>query len=98
MTCSRLRESVFYTYTPAGKTYTVPRMKTKLTVTIDEALVPHAKQYARGQGLSLSELIERMLREVSAGERPSFSERWRGTFQPAHRDDERYRSLARKYL
>ncbi len=28
----------------------------------------------------------------------TFSRRWRGTFEPAERDDERYRALAKKYL
>lgn len=74
-------------------------MKTKLTVTIDEEVVPRAKAYARSQGISLSQLIENALREVSDEERgSSFSERWRGKFIPAKRDDERYRRLAEKYL
>ncbi len=73
-------------------------MKTKLTVTIDTELVPRAKQYARARGVSLSQLIETALREMSAEEGPSFSQRWRGEFRPADRDDERYKRLARKYL
>lgn len=28
----------------------------------------------------------------------TFSQRWRGKFEPAHRDDERYKALAKKYL
>jgi prevent-host-death family protein len=28
----------------------------------------------------------------------SFSQRWRGQFQPADRKDERYRTLAKRYL
>lgn len=73
-------------------------MKTKLTVTIDAELIPRAKQYARAHGISLSQLIETVLREMSAEEHLSFSQRWRGKFQPAERDDERYQRLARKYL
>lgn len=73
-------------------------MKTKLTVTIDTELLPRAKQYARARGVSLSQLIETALREMSAEESPSFSQRWRGKFRPANRDDERYKRLARKYL
>ena len=73
-------------------------MKTKVTVTIDERLVPTAKRYARSRGLSLSQLIENALREMGAGEAATFSHRWRGKFQSAGRDDERYRALARKYL
>ncbi|MCU0647528.1 MAG: ribbon-helix-helix domain-containing protein [Gemmatimonadaceae bacterium] len=74
-------------------------MKTKLTVTIDEDLLPRAKRYARDRGVSLSELIESQLREVS-GDRPgpSFATRWRGAFAPAGRSDPRYDALAKKYL
>lgn len=73
-------------------------MKTKLTVTIDEELVPVAKQFARAKGISLSQLIETSLRELSAQKSSSFSARWRGKFRPAARDDERYRQLEKKYL
>jgi hypothetical protein len=74
-------------------------MKTKLTVTIDKDLLPRAKRYARAKGLSLSELIESRLREVSGDEdTPSVASRWRGAFVPAPDADPRYAALARKYL
>lgn len=73
-------------------------MKVKLTVTIDSALLPRAKRYARARGVSLSAVIEEALREISAEETASFVERWRGKFEPAPRDDDRFRALARKYL
>ena len=73
-------------------------MKTKLTVTIDEELVPKAKQHARANGISLSQLIESALRVLTSESRPSFSERWRGRFNSANRKDERFAALARKYL
>jgi hypothetical protein len=74
-------------------------MKTKLTVTIDRDLLPRAKRYARERGMSLSEIIEGSLRQLSSkGETPSFSSRWRGQFVPAHHDDSRFEALARKYL
>jgi len=73
-------------------------MKSKLTVTIDGELLPRAKRYARSRGISLSKLIEDALRAASAREGHSFSQRWRGTFRPAGRGDQRYRTLARKYL
>ena len=73
-------------------------MRTKLTVTIDEDLLPQAKKYARSRGVSLSQLIEVARREMSGGGRPSFSQRWRGKFRPAKRNAERYRRLASKYL
>jgi hypothetical protein len=73
-------------------------MKTKLTITIDEDLLPIAKRYARSRGVSLSQLIETALREMRPGDSPSFSERWRGEFRPSNRKDERYDRLTRKYL
>lgn len=73
-------------------------VKTKLTITVDDDVVPRAKRYARNQGISLSGLIERKLREVSTPAGDTFASRWRGRFRPARRKDERYRQLAKKYL
>jgi post-segregation antitoxin (ccd killing protein) len=73
-------------------------MKAKLTVTIDEELIPKAKEQARSQGLSLSDVIERALRELTLEKRQSFSARWRGGFKAARRKDDRYKALAEKYL
>ena len=72
-------------------------MKTKLTVTIDEELLPKAKKHARSLGVSLSQLIEQALREMSEAETPAFSERWRGKLRPSNRRDERLRHLSEKY-
>ena len=73
-------------------------MKTKLTITIDEDLIPVAKEHARSQRKSLSGVIESALRSLTAGDRGSFAQRWRGRFRPSHRKDERYKALAKKYL
>jgi post-segregation antitoxin (ccd killing protein) len=73
-------------------------MKTKLTVTVDADVLPRAKRYARSRGVSLSSLIDAALREMAEHAAPSFSERWRGSFEPAERDDARYRALSEKYL
>jgi hypothetical protein len=73
-------------------------VKTKLTVTINNEVLPRAKNYARRRGVSLSSVIEESLRRLSEPEAQSFSERWRGKFRPANRDDERYKRLAEKYL
>ena len=73
-------------------------MKTKLTITVDEDLVPRAKRYARRRGVSLSSLIESALREMADDQDvQSFSERWRGSMVLAERDDERYKALLEKY-
>jgi Family of unknown function (DUF6364) len=72
-------------------------MKTKLTITVDRELVPHAKRYASQQGVSLSSVIENALRELVGSGSPSFADRWRGRFVSADRVDERYRALMDKY-
>lgn len=73
-------------------------MKTKLTITVDADVVPVAKRYARGRGVSLSSLIDASLKEMVRDEAPSFTERWQGQFRAAGRDDPRYEALAGKYL
>lgn len=73
-------------------------MKAKLTVMVDQALIPTAKRYAKLHGISLSQLIETSLRDAIAASTPSFSQRWRGKFEPAGEDDDRYEVLAKKYL
>ncbi len=73
-------------------------MKRKLTITVDEELIPVAKRYARSRGVSLSSLIEDSLRETTVERSQSFAARWRGKFRPADRDDPRYDALAKKYL
>jgi hypothetical protein len=73
-------------------------MKAKLTITVDEALIPEAKLYARKHGVSLSQLIENSLRTLTSQAKPSFSERWGGQFEASEHDTERYRKLAKKYL
>ena len=74
-------------------------MKQKLTITVDAELVPWAREYAEAQGISLSSLIERALRELVVEQTPTFAEKWRGKFQAAERkDDPQYDALANKYL
>lgn len=73
-------------------------MKAKLTLTIDRDLVPRAKRIARERGVSLSSIVEGLLRELTGGGRPSFAERWRGAFEPAAREgDPRYEALMDKH-
>lgn len=73
-------------------------MKTKLTVSIDEELLPKERRLARQRGLSFSELVETSLRLVTEkSESGSFSQRWRGKFQPPDKSDERYKTLAKRY-
>jgi hypothetical protein len=74
------------------------RVKAKLTIAIEEELIPKAKKYARSKGVSLSQLIEQILRELSEGQQPSFADRWRGKLRAANRPDARYRRLMEKHL
>ena len=73
-------------------------MKRKLTITVDSELLARAKQIARSRGVSLSSLIETSLRRITAQDMPSFASRWRGRCEPAARNDDRYRALARRHL
>ncbi|WP_419949039.1 DUF6364 family protein [Candidatus Palauibacter sp.] len=73
-------------------------MKTRLTITLDSDVVRAARGYARDRGVSLSSLIEASLGEMIEDEDLSFTERWRGQFRAASRDDIRYEAHARKYL
>ena len=73
-------------------------MKTKLTLSIDCALVLQAKRHARQRDLSLSQLIETALRAATGeDDARTFTARWRGSFRPAARADKRYQALARRY-
>ncbi len=90
--------STDHTYTIYVYTYTYITMKKKLTITVDAELLPKAKRYARSRGVSLSSLVEAGLRDLATAEAGSFSERWRGEFRPAEREDARYEALAKKYL
>ncbi len=73
-------------------------MKKKLTLTIDEELIPSVKLVANARGISLSQWVEDLLRESAQNGERSFSSRWAGRFAAAERDDDRYDALARKYL
>lgn len=72
-------------------------MKSKLTVTIDEDLVPRAKEYAKRQGLSLSAFIEQDLRRHTETPTETFSERWRGKLSLAEKDEPQYEYLIKKH-
>ena len=73
------------------------KLKRKLTA-VESELLPVAKRYARLRGVSWSSLVKASLRTVATEEISPFSERWRGRFEEARREDARYEALARKYL
>lgn len=45
-------------------------MKTKLTLTIEKAVIENAKQYAQETGQSLSELVQNYLSRLLIGSKP----------------------------
>ncbi|MDE2670449.1 MAG: DUF6364 family protein [Chloroflexota bacterium] len=50
--------------------------KTKLTVTIDSEILPRAKDYARTRGVSLSSVIEQILRDKLKADSPAEGTSW----------------------
>ena len=50
--------------------------KTKLTVTIDSEVLPRAKDYARRYGVSLSSVIEQILRDAVDTDAPPEGTSW----------------------
>lgn len=74
-------------------------MKTKLTLTIDADLVPQAKAYARGRGVSLSALVEEALQVRTSPESASVVDEWAGRFHLRDRaGDPRFRRLVDRYI
>ena len=74
-------------------------MKRTVAITIDADAAAAAERLARARGVSVSALIEGLLREAASRPAASFASRWRGAFRPAERaGDARYETLARKYL
>ncbi len=73
-------------------------MKAKLNLTIEEELIPLSKKYARSQGLSVSQLVEKLLRQLTMKEKPAFSSRWRGKFKTIEKNDTRYEKLKERFL
>lgn len=72
-------------------------MKRKLNLTIDKALIPLSKRYARKHGKSVSELVESLLRDLVLQDTPTFSEKWKGRFSTNAKDGPRYDKLKDRY-
>jgi len=73
-------------------------MKTRLNLTIDENLIPKTKNYAKSHGISVSQLVEDLLRKTTVKEEPTFSLKWRGQFKPINKNEPRYEKLKDRYL
>ncbi len=66
---------------------------------LDKALqLPQGERVEMARELLLSVGSPTAETAAAAEDGVTFSEKWRGKFEPAERDDERYRALAQKYL
>jgi uncharacterized protein DUF6364 len=76
-------------------------MTTKLTLSVDPAVVSRAKRFAKQQGVSVSRLVETYLASVSeqpgAADLPPLVSSLRGKLKHANPEDYR-KHLVRKYL
>jgi len=72
-------------------------MKTKLTLTIEESLIPLSKELAKKRGTSLSTLVEESLKHQLKETTQSFSEKWKGAFGIDQRLDSRRSYLSKRY-
>ena len=74
-------------------------VKAKLTLTVDDEVIPRAKRHASAMGVSLSEMVEAALRQMTgpSADRP-FGTRWKGRLAATPKDSPRYKALARRYL
>ena len=73
-------------------------MKIRLNLTIDEDLIPKTKKYAKSHGISLSQLVEDLLRDTTLKEKSSFSSKWKGQFKLVEKDESRYKKMKERYL
>jgi hypothetical protein len=82
-------------------------MNTKLTLTIDQSLIVKAKQYAKGKGRSLSDLVENYLKVLIKEENAKvidstpIASSMRGSFKAPKDFDykkELSKGLSKKYL
>lgn len=77
-------------------------MKKRVTLTFDPGISHQAKIHARKQGVSVSGLIEQLLRQtlqqhVSPAEVDTHASRWRGAFSMNSDDSPRMEALCAKF-
>ena len=72
-------------------------MKTKLTLTISEELIPYIKKVARIKGSSVSRLVENSLRKIVEENDLTFSEKWRGKFTTTVARNTRHEYLSKRH-
>ena len=76
---------------------TIMRMKTSINLSIDPETGEQAKQWARSHNTSLSSVVESYLKELTAGDENTFSDRWRGRFQLKETSGPRADALKNRY-
>lgn len=81
-------------------------MKLRQTFTLSPEITTRAKHYARRRGMSLSSLVEELLKEKTQPDVPgkptpagqaSFSRRWMGRGAVSSKDEQRARKLRQKH-
>ncbi len=73
-------------------------MKTKLTISVEKNLIAKAKQTARGQNTSVSQIVEDHLKDLTSRKESSFSTRWRGYFKIRSDSSDRMNYLLSHHL
>lgn len=73
-------------------------MKKKLNLTINHNVIERSKNYARKNGISVSELIENLLESALEQDKGSFTQKWTGKLKLADKDDSRFNNLKNRYL
>jgi len=82
-------------------------MNTKLTLTIEQTVIEKAKEYAKGKGCSLSDIVENYFKVIvkeqgtAKSDSTPFTDSLRGSFKPPRDFDykkELTKALTEKYL
>lgn len=72
-------------------------MKAKLTITMDEELIPKAKRYAKQHGYSLSHLLEKSIQSIVCRPEQRISEKWQGRLSITDKKTTRFENLSKRY-
>ena len=74
-------------------------MKQKINLTLDEELVVKTKKFVRNKGISVSHLVESLLKQAIKENKTSFSKKWQGKLNiTSQKDTPRYKKLSERYL
>jgi antitoxin component of RelBE/YafQ-DinJ toxin-antitoxin module len=74
-------------------------MKKKINLTLDEAVVIKTKKFVRSKGISVSHLVESLLKQAINESKISFSKKWQGQLKLANpQKSPRYKKLRERYF